>query len=78
MPRALLLFTGCEVENLKIEKRILCASAMKGQWFSRGRCKQSTNAVPVGVYKHEGGHSCSRCASHTDTQVRHRQHRSKT
>lgn len=29
MPSAPLLFTGCELENLKIEKMILCASAMK-------------------------------------------------
>lgn len=77
MPSAPLLFTGCESENLKIEKMILCASAMKEQWFSRGRCKQSTNTVPVGVYECEGGHSFSHCAAHGKTQVRHKRHGSK-
>lgn len=53
MPSAPLLFTGCELESLKIEKMILCASVMKEQRFSRERHKQSTNTVPVGVYKCE-------------------------
>lgn len=77
MPSAPLLFTGCESENLKIEKMILCASVMKEQWLSGGRCKQSTNTVPVGVYKCEREHSFSHCASHGETQVSHKQQGSK-